>query len=282
MRTKYFEYNGFNLRDRGFRVVSFNGQFSSIQTVTNGAEISLKTASVQGGSSNYFLGSSYKEVAVANFQIAKNKDAYDYDVSIAELPEISIEEYRDIVRWLGVKTPHEFSLDDSTYETSYHINSYWLGCFTKIAAITLGNKIYGLDLTFTSLSPHAFHRPLVNRKTVTVGSTMNIISKSDEEGYLYPTELTIEVLADGDLEIINSLEPDRKSIIKNCVAGEVITLNRPVVASSISSHKIQDNFNWAYPRIVTTMSNRLNKFSFNLPVTVKLVYTPLIKVGVSV
>ena len=47
---------------------------------------------------------------------------------------------------------------------------------------------------------------------------------SDEVGYIYPSILEIECLADGDLRINNSQE-DKVVEIKNCKNGEIITLD---------------------------------------------------------
>ena len=105
----------------------------------------------------------------------------------------------------------------------------------------------------------------------------SIFDTSHEEGYIYPyTKITI--LEDGDLEIYNALE-DRTTHIGNCVAGEVITMNYPIVQSTLESHKVQNDFNWNWFRIANTYENRRNDLSISLPCIIKIEYSPIIKVG---
>ena len=84
----------------------------------------------------------------------------------------------------------------------------------------------------------------------------------------------------GELIIHNLLE-DRKTVIKNCVAGEVITMDYPVIQSTDSSHNIniQNDFNWKFFRIANTYENRKNDLTVSIPCTIKIKYSPIVKVG---
>lgn len=109
-----------------------------------------------------------------------------------------------------------------------------------------------------------------NKKT-----SMNDISY--EDGYIYPyTEITI--VEDGDLNINNSIE-NRDTFIANCVAGEIITMDYPVIQSSISSHKIPNDFNWNFLRIANTFDDSRNDLTVSLPCIIKIKYSPIVKVG---
>jgi hypothetical protein len=100
---------------------------------------------------------------------------------------------------------------------------------------------------------------------------------SYEEGHVYPyTEITI--LGDGDLNIHNDIE-DRNTYIANCVAGEVITMDYPIIKSSVSSHNIQNDFNWNFLRIANTFNNVKNGLTISIPCKIKLKYSPIVKVG---
>ena len=100
---------------------------------------------------------------------------------------------------------------------------------------------------------------------------------SYEEGYIYPyTEITI--VESGDLKIHNAIE-DRNTFISNCVAGEIITMDYPVIQSSISSHNIQNDFNWNFFRVANTFNNSRNDLTISIPCTIKLKYSPIVKVG---
>ena len=100
---------------------------------------------------------------------------------------------------------------------------------------------------------------------------------SHEEGHIYP-RVEITVLEDGDLNIHNAIE-NRDTYIANCVAGEIITMDYPVISSSISSHNIQNDFNWNFFRVANTYENSRNDLTISLPCSIKLEYSPIVKVG---
>jgi len=84
----------------------------------------------------------------------------------------------------------------------------------------------------------------------------------------------------GKLTIYNAIE-NRETIIENCVAGEVITMDYPIIKSNISSHdlNIQNDFNWKFFRIANTYNNSRNDLIISLPCIMKVEYSPIIKVG---
>lgn len=101
---------------------------------------------------------------------------------------------------------------------------------------------------------------------------------SYEEGYIYP-EMEITIKKDGDLTIYNAME-NRETYIANCVNGEVITFDYPVIKSSNSSHKIQNDFNWTFFRVANTYNNSRNDLVITLPCSIKIKYSPIVKVGI--
>ena len=100
---------------------------------------------------------------------------------------------------------------------------------------------------------------------------------SYEEGYIYP-QMEITVKANGNLTIYNSME-NRETYIKNCTLGEVITLDYPVIQSSDLSHNIQNDFNWTFFRVANTYDNSRNDLVISLPCSIKIKYSPIVKVG---
>lgn len=90
--------------------------------------------------------------------------------------------------------------------------------------------------------------------------------------------MEIVILEDGDLNIHNAIE-NRNTYIGNCVAGEVITMDYPVIQSSIPSHDIQNNFNWVFFRIANTYENNRNDLTISIPCKIKIKYSPIVKVG---
>ena len=105
----------------------------------------------------------------------------------------------------------------------------------------------------------------------------SINDTSYEEGHIYPY-VEIAINADGNLNIYNAIE-DRSTYIANCVAGEVITMDYPIIQSSISSHNIQNDFNWNFFRVANTFNDSRNDLTISIPCTIKIKYSPIVKVG---
>ena len=101
---------------------------------------------------------------------------------------------------------------------------------------------------------------------------------SYEEGYIYP-EMEITVKKSGNLTIHNSME-NRETYIANCQVDEKITLDYPVIQSSVSSHNIQNDFNWTFFRVANTYDNSRNDLVVSLPCSIKIKYSPIVKVGI--
>ncbi len=100
---------------------------------------------------------------------------------------------------------------------------------------------------------------------------------SYEEGYIYP-QMEVTVKKAGNLTIHNSIE-NRETYIANCQVNEKITLDYPVIQSSISSHNIQNDFNWTFFRVANTYDNSRNDLVVSLPCSIKIKYSPIVKVG---
>lgn len=114
---------------------------------------------------------------------------------------------------------------------------------------------------------------------VSVGQvyTKSINDTSYEEGFIYPyAEITVK--SDGDLRIHNAIE-NRETYIANCKANEVITMDYPIIKSSDSSHNIQNDFNWNFFRVANTYKNSRNDLTISLPCSIKIKYSPIVKVG---
>jgi hypothetical protein len=100
---------------------------------------------------------------------------------------------------------------------------------------------------------------------------------SHEEGYIYPyTEIT--VLENGDLNIHNAIE-NRDTYIADCIAGEIITMDYPIIQSSVSSHDIQNDFNWNFFRVANTYDYSRNDLTTSIPCEIKITYSPIVKIG---
>ncbi len=187
--------------------------------------------------------------------------------------EIPLEELCGLMNWLNRKEFHKFKLLDDEYidlffEASFNINK-----------IEIGGKILGLELTMITNRPFALREPrILTIKNSIENGTKFIFDTSDEEGYIYPhTEITI--LKDGNLTIINSLD-DKILSISNCSVGEIITLDYPIIQSSLQSHNIQNDFNWNFFRIGNTFKNKRNDLTISIPCEIKVTYSPVTKTGI--
>lgn len=139
-----------------------------------------------------------------------------------------------------------------------------------------GVKMYSYDDIEEDVESNYYY---VYREENNVASIFDV---SHEEGYIYPhTEITILETPNNDkksLTIHNALE-DRDVYIAGCEAGEVITMNYPIITSNISDHKIQNDFNWNFFRIANTYENRRNDLITSTPCIIKIRYSPIVKVG---
>ncbi len=259
-----FEYDGITLSEVGYMVCEFDS--GGLQTVSNGSQITFNTVSTLNGQKYELTDTEYSECIKTTFQICKNPCQH-------RNLEISISDLRNLMSWLNRKNFYKFKLLDDEYLDLYFEASF------NVSKITFGDKICGLELEMTTNRPFALHEPIsIIIKNTEMNGTTIIDDISDEEGFIYP-HVEVDILENGTLTIYNSLE-NRTTEIKNCVAGEKIILDYPVIYSSIPSHKIQNDFNWNWFRIFNTFKNSRNDISISIPCTIKLKYSPIIKVGI--
>lgn len=263
MKAKDFDYNGKKLSDFGFIMCKFDS--GGLDTI-DGVQITFNTVASLNGQKHRLTSVQYEDCLEATFQICKH--SCDGDVE-----EITAIQHRELVRWLSRKKFLKFKILDEDY-----IDLYYEAVFTNISKIELDGKLVGLELSLTTNTPFALKEP----RTIIVENLVqdgehSINDTSYEEGYIYPC-VEITVVEDGNLSIYNALE-DRTTYIANCVSGEVITMDYPIIQSSISSHNIQNDFNWEFFRIANTFENTRNDLTISIPCTIKIKYSPVVKVG---
>lgn len=263
MKAIDFEFNNKRLSDFGFIIANFGSKGLEI---VDGAEITFNTIPVCDGSMNYLVSTKYENCLGTTIQVCK------YSCS-TDVQEISSSEFREISKWLNRKKFLKFKILDEE-----HIDLYYNASVASIGRIELDGRLMGLELNIVTNSPHALKEPrVITIKNLTVDGKHSINDTSYEEGYIYPyIEITIN--EDGNLNIHNAIE-DRDTYIANCVSGEVITMDYPVIQSSVSSHNIQNDFNWNFFRVANTFENSRNDLAISLPCTIKMKYSPIVKVG---
>lgn len=271
MKALDFEYDGLNLSDFGCTICTFDSP--GTENITMGSVITFNTTPVQG--SNKFLLSNitYEECLESDFEICKNPCG----IYNNEKMYFSVEEQRQIMRWLNRGEYLKFRILDDGYE-----NIYYEGSFYNIEKIEVSGNVAGFHLYLKTNSPFAFHRTEEFKfDIVSVNGTYTIFDISDKIGYVY-ADMEITCNQSGTLRIINSVD-NRTTEIKNCSAGEVISMNNMmIIETSLNSHKssLMNDFNYQFPRISNSFSERGNTFTFSLPCSVVLKYTPVMKVGI--
>lgn len=264
MKAYDFQFGDKNLSDFGFILCNFGGS-KGLDTVSDGCQITFNTVPVLGGSKHNLISTEYEECLEDVWQICKHSCR-------GGIQEITEQEHREITKWLNRKKFLKLKILDESY-----IDIYYEAAF-NISKIKIDGKLFGFELEVKTNAPFAFKEPkTININNIVENGNYSINDTSYEEGYIYPhVEITIN--ADGDLNIYNAIE-NRKTSIANCVSGEVITMNYPVIQSSISSHNIQNDFNWNFFRIANTFENSRNDLTISIPCEIKIKYSPIVKVG---
>lgn len=263
MKAFDFLYDNKNLSDFGLIICNFGEK--GVDTVSDGAEVIFNTVSVQNGSKHELTSVEYEDCLETKIQVCKHSCS-------SGVQEITETEHRQLTRWLSRKKFLKFKILDEA-----HIDLYYEAKI-NISKIEMNGCLYGLELEIITNRPFSLKEPrIINVKNTVQNGKHSISDTSHEEGHIYPlTEIT--VTESGDLNIYNAIE-DRNTYIANCTAGEIITMDYPVIQSSISSHNIQNDFNWNFFRIANTFENSRNDLTISIPCTIKIEYSPIIKVG---
>lgn len=264
-----FEYDGITLGGLGYTVCTFNGSGGS-ETIANGSLLTFNTVSMDYGKRNDKVSSRYDEMLTTTLGIVKNgcntsrNDVY-----------ISKDELRYLMKWLNRREYHKLTFIDDTGE---YMDVHYEATF-NVSRVEIAGKIVGLELTVLTNRPFAIGDKVEN---VYTGSEANWTfyhdDLSDELGYLYP-HVEFIAAASGNLTIVNQKE-NRTTKINNVTNGEIITMDYPIISSSVTSHIIQNDFNWNFFRLSEDFESTLNEINVSLPGTFKISYTPIVKVGI--
>lgn len=268
MKAYDFEFDGRLLSSFDMIICSFGSK--GLETISNGSQITFNTVPVLGGNLHRLTSTSYEECLETTIQICKHSCSTD-------IKEISPTEFRELTKWLSRKKFLKFKILDEA-----HIDLYYEAAITNIRRVEIDGCLYGLELDVITNRPFALKEPrTIIVKNLIKDGKHSINDASHEEGHIYPyIEITIDDVSESaNLDIYNELE-DRHTIIKNCTANEVIIMDYPIIQSSVSSHDIQNDFNYNFFRIANTYENSRNDLTISLPCTIKLKYSPVVKVGI--
>lgn len=268
MKVLDFEYNGIRASDHNIMVCTFGTGNVGIENVNYGSQITFNTTPMYN--SNLFLltSSLYSEAASYTFQICKHPDSIDNK----EDSFFTTDEQRFIYRWLN--------RNDGFFPLKIFIpdfgNAIFNGSF-NITAVELSGEVIGYELSFQMSTPFA----LQERRRITYdfkssSDKFTFMDISDNIGYIYPN-LKIICNSSGDLELHNSIE-NRTTIIKNCSVGEEISIDEYLnISTSLTEHKIQNDFNYIFFRVSNTFDERKNTLSVSIPCKIIIEYNPILK-----
>lgn len=261
-----FEYDGKKLSDLGFIICNFDGS-SDFDTSDLGSKIQFNTVSRHRGKIYSLIGAQYDECITATIDICKDPSLYS-DLQITD------DELRGLVRWLNRPEFLKFRLiyDDSDKTPCYYDASF------NIEKVMVNGNLYGLELSMETNRPFGYGDEVIEFFDITdVGETFSISDTSDEIGYIYPS-LEITCNEAGDLTLSNSTTGSNM-VLKNVSVGEVISVKgaEQIISSSLSGHKIYDDFNFDFFTIGNSYSNRENVLKCSLKCSLKISYAPIIK-----
>lgn len=260
-----FEYDGMLLSDFGYIVCTFGD--SGSDTISNGSEITFNTVPVRHGDKQERISTEYKSTIETTICICKNVCDPNTDFSM------SVQEIREMMRWLNRKEylPFRIMTDDMI--------DVWFSASFNVNRVEINGETAGLELHMQTNRPYATNGVKTTvLKFLEANGEKSVVNLSDDHGALYP-KAKIECHASGNLSLYNALD-DRVTYIANVSDGEVITMDDPVITTSLSSHAIQDDFNWNFLRLVSSYRENINKITASLPCTVTLVYEPIVKIGI--
>lgn len=270
-----FEYDNQRLSDYGC-VVCHISDSADLQTVNIGSKITFNTINMTQQNKFKAMSTQYDEAYTTTFEIGKfscNTDDY----------ELSQEEVSALMRWLNKKSYKKFK---AVYKDGEFGNVYYMGSF-NVEMITYAGKIIGLSLTLQTNAPFGYYEQVeYSMNFVTADDTNSLFDISDEIGTIYAQNVVIECLEDGDLSIHNSQDGKRSTVIKNCVKGEVLTLDgeNKIITSSVNHPKLYNDFNYNYLRISnkneSTIDDIENIFTVSLPCNISFTYSPICKMGI--
>lgn len=259
-----FEYDGQYLSDYGFIIYGDNVD----ETVNSGSKIVFNKIPLNSGKYHSLSSTKFEECYTTTFSVCKDPDIYDVNERF-----ITDDEYRDIKRWLNRREFLKFCFIGDGEAVYFYVSF-------QVNKILVGGNLVGLQLTLESNSPFGYGQEQTAKWTVATAEKVYLLSDiSDEIGYTYP-DIKIVINKNGNFEMYNK-DTDCRMIIKNCSAGETITIkgDTRIIETDNEAHRktIYNDFNFQYFTIANSIDNRSNRITVTLPSEITIKYTPIIK-----
>ena len=261
VETRGFTFDNKTSDEYGLMVCEFSNNSPSD---TSGGTIEFSLTSSPTQNRWYKSGNAnYTEAIKFEFQVAKQN-----------FEKIDSYEYSAIVRWLQRKDKfREFTITKKDYDYALFYTQL------NVSPVQVGKEIVGLTISGTTDSPYAYGQLITkNVRTENGIGTLAFADMSDEIGYIYP-DIEIDISSACNLKITNETAGEFFKL-DNCVDNEVININGQFleINSTALSHKIYNDTNFKFPRIVNDFNKRTNVFKIDGNCSLTMKYRPIRKV----
>lgn len=261
MTEDNFVFDNILLSDFGY-VVSHDGVLDE-ETVVSG----MQFTTVKGARSDisHKVATPYEENYHADVTITKSPcgddNLYLTNHDISEMANWLCRKEYKWFRWVD-----DIGQDEIWYEVQINMDKQMYG-----------NSVIGLVLHITANRPYGVTKEF---KKNFAEEDFQVVVHSDEEGYIYP-DITINVDDDGTIALTNEYE-NRTMEIKNCTAGEIITIHGGdllQITSSIDTHDLSKDFNYKFFRLCNMYARNKNNITLSGNATGTMTYRGIRKVG---
>lgn len=263
-----FQYGGLRLSDIGCIIASVQTNFDT--SASMGSQLSFEKVINNNSFRNNIATSNYEDPLSATFDIVKDPCKYPSDFSFNDV------EIRHIMTWLNRRQYYKFK---PYYDHYMFYDLYYNGTFDSVKCIYNGENVIGFTLSFLADAPWEYGEPVVSKGQ----QKLVVHNDCDQVGSIYPSKFIITCKKSGTVSIYNASDKtNKKTTIKNCIQGEIITLDceNKIIASSVSHLKLYNDFNYVYPTLIKSYDSTENIFIDELGSTMELIYSPIRKVGV--
>ena len=144
------------MSDFGWRICQMTVDNSGLRIVDYGSQLSFNMVKPIGSDKWRMYASSYSNYLTVTFQVGK----ISCDVGPEE---VTVEEYREVMRWLNRKRFGKFTVVQPGYERIYYEGSF------NVQPIQFGGRVFGMELTFITNRPFG------------LGTTQNLSYLIEEE-----------------------------------------------------------------------------------------------------
>lgn len=258
--TEDFVFDGLPLSDFNY-VITHDGVVDEEAPVSTMAFTTVKSAR---SDINHKVATPYEDTYHTDITISKNPCQYD-DMNMTN------DEISEMAKWLCRKDWKWFRwLDDIGQD------EIWYEVQITMDKQIYGDSVIGLILHVNANRPYGLTREYVHNFDA---GDYQIILHSDEEGYIYP-DMEITVTEACDVSITNHNE-ERTMLIKNCSAGEVLTIygGDNLQITTNLEHDLSDDFNYKFFRLCNRYNEYRNNITIDGNVTCKITYRGIRKVG---